>query len=135
MLFRSLTGYDRVVLTWRDQRAESSRGSVGAPAPAADLPIFLADSNGTAAKVFPRHSDDRALKAALLRAPSPDTIAALRDAGIRACLRLPFEADGVRGEFRCDSRTPREPSFELHAAAELFVQMFAMQLRMDRLRG
>jgi light-regulated signal transduction histidine kinase (bacteriophytochrome) len=132
---RALSGYDRVVLTCGDRRAESSRGIVGATAADADLPMFMADSNGSAADVFPRRSDDRALEAALLCAPGPDTIAALRDAGVRACLRLPFDADGVRGEFRCDSRTPREPSFELHAAAELFAQMFAMQLRMDRLRG
>jgi light-regulated signal transduction histidine kinase (bacteriophytochrome) len=132
---RALTGYDRAVLTYGDQRAESSRGSVGAAATDAELPMFVADIDGSATDVFPRHPNDRALEAALLRAPGPDTIAALRDAGVRACLRLPFEADGVRGEFRCDSRTAREPSFELHAAAELFVQMFAMQLRMDRLRS
>jgi light-regulated signal transduction histidine kinase (bacteriophytochrome) len=132
---RALTGYDRAVLTYDDQRAESSRGSVGAAPADADLPMFVADTDGSATDVFPRHPNDRALEAALLRAPGPDTIAALRDAGVRACLRLPFEADGVRGEFRCDSRTAREPSFELHAAAELFVQMFAMQLRMDRLRS
>ena len=132
---RALTGYDRVVLTCGDQRAESSRGIVGVVAADSDLPMFIADTNGAAAEVFPRHSDDRALEAALLRAPDADAITALRDAGIRACLRLPFEVDGLRGEFRCDSRTPRKPSFELHASAELFVQMFAMQLRMDRLRG
>ena len=132
---RALTGYDRVVLTCGDRRAESSRGSVGAATTEAGLPMFVADTNATSADVFPRHSDDRALDAALLRAPASEALAALRDAGIRACLRLPFDADGMKGEFRCDSRTPREPSFELHAAAELFVQMFAMQLRMDRLRS
>lgn len=132
---RALTGYDRVALTYGDHRAESSRGSVGAAPADAGLPMFIADTNGDAAQVFPRHSNDRALDAALLRVPGPEAIAALRDAAIRACLRLPFEVDGVKGEFRCDSRTPREPSFELHAAAELFSQMFAMQLRVDRLRS
>jgi len=132
---RALTGYDRVLLTYGDQRAESSRGSVGAAATDAELPMFIADTNGTATDLFPRHSNDRALEAALLRAPGPQAIAPLRDAGIRASLRLPFESDNAKGEFRCDSRTPREPSFELHAAAELFAQMFAMQLRMDRLRS
>ena len=131
---RALTGYDRVMLICGDQRVESSRGIVGSAAPDVGLPMFVADTSGAASDVFPRHSDDRALDAALLRAPDADTITALRDGGIRACLRLPFEIDNVKAEFRCDSRTPREPSFELHAAAELFVQMFAMQLRMDRLR-
>ena len=133
---RALTGYDRVLLTCGDHRAESSRGSVGAAATDADLPMFIADTNGTATDLFPRHSNDRAVEAALLRAPGPQAIAALRDAGIRASLRLPFESDNnAKGEFRCDSRTPREPSFELHAAAELFAQLFAMQLKMDRLRS
>ena len=60
--------------------------------------------------------------------------AALRDQGIRASMRVPFAYDGIGGEFRCDSRTPREPCFEMHAAAELFAQLFAMQLEIDRLR-
>jgi hypothetical protein len=50
-------------------------------------------------------------------------------------VRVSFSSDGLSGEFRCDSRAPREPSFELHAAAELFAQLFAMRLRIDRLRN
>ena len=46
-------------------------------------------------------------------------------------LRIPFGADGLSCEFCCESRRPREPSFELHAAAELFAQMFAMRLAID----
>ena len=42
---------------------------------------------------------------------------------------------GVEGEFRCENRTPREPSFELHAAAELFAQLFAMRFEIDRLKS
>jgi hypothetical protein len=30
--------------------------------------------------------------------------------------------------------TRRRPSFELHAAAELFAQLFAMRLEIDRLK-
>jgi PAS fold len=132
---RALTGYDRVVLTCGDRRAESSRGSFAATAQPADLPMFVADAHAAAIHLFPRETDDRAADAALMRAPGADSISLLRAAGIRACLRLAFETEGFGGEFRCDCRTAREPSFELHAAAELFVQMFAMQLRMDRLRG
>lgn len=58
----------------------------------------------------------------------------LREAGVRASVRVPFKCEGIGGEFRCESRKPREPSFELHAAAELFAQLFAMRLEIDRLR-
>ena len=46
-------------------------------------------------------------------------------------LRIPFSAAGASCEFCCESRTPRNPNFELHAAAELFAQMFAMRLALD----
>jgi len=59
----------------------------------------------------------------------------LRSAGVRACLRVPFNVDELQGEFRCDSRTARQPSFEMHAAAELFAQLFAMRLEIDRLKN
>jgi light-regulated signal transduction histidine kinase (bacteriophytochrome) len=36
------------------------------------------------------------------------------------------------GEFCCESRAPHQPSFELHAAAELFAQMFALRLQLNR---
>jgi light-regulated signal transduction histidine kinase (bacteriophytochrome) len=35
------------------------------------------------------------------------------------------------GEFRGAHVTPRAPSLEMHAAAELFAQMVAMRLAMD----
>ena len=45
---------------------------------------------------------------------------------------LGFRFSGTaEGEFRCESRTPRNPNFELHAAAELFAQLFAMRLALD----
>ena len=39
------------------------------------------------------------------------------------------------GEFRLAHTTPRHPSFELHAAAELFAQLFALRLEIDRLKN
>jgi light-regulated signal transduction histidine kinase (bacteriophytochrome) len=45
---------------------------------------------------------------------------------------VPFTVAGSACEFCCESRSPREPSFELHAAAELFAQMFAMRLAMEQ---
>ena len=46
-------------------------------------------------------------------------------------LQIRFNAGALACEFCCESRTPRDPSFEIHAAAELFAQMFAMRLAMD----
>jgi light-regulated signal transduction histidine kinase (bacteriophytochrome) len=51
-------------------------------------------------------------------------------------MRIPIVRDGSTiGEFRLAHTTPRRPSFELHAAAELFAQLFAMRLEIDRLKN
>ncbi len=132
---RALTGYDRVTLICGDARAESSRSPFAFQVmPEDDLAAIVADTQTKLVPVFPRKSSDSALSVALMRSSDPEQLARLRDEGVRACLRVPFTADGVDGEFRCDSRAPRAPSFELHAAAELFGQLFAMRLEIDRLR-
>ena len=131
---RALTGYDRVTLSCGDQRAESVRGAFGAPADMnSDLPTIVADIEAAAVDIFPREADESSSDKALLRAANPAALEALRASGVRAALRVPFGSDGLNGEFRCDSRLPREPNFELHAAAELFAQLFAMRLQIDRL--
>jgi hypothetical protein len=38
-------------------------------------------------------------------------------------------------EFRCECRTQTGPSIELHAASELFAQLFALRLEIDRLKA
>jgi hypothetical protein len=44
-------------------------------------------------------------------------------------LRVPFQtSDGRSGCFQCYSKMKHEPSFELHAAAELLAQIFGMLL-------
>jgi light-regulated signal transduction histidine kinase (bacteriophytochrome) len=133
---RALTGYDRVTLVCEDQRAESSRGAFqGGTGEDDDLPAILADCEAGAIPLFPRHSDDSSARDALMRACGEDARERLREQGVRACLRMPFAAEGISGEFRCDSRSPREPCFELQAAAELFAQLFTMRLEIDRLRN
>ena len=67
-----------------------------------------------------------------MHAPDATQREKLEGQGIKAILRIPFSADGLDCEFCCESRTPRQPSFELHAAAELFAQMFAMRLALDK---
>jgi light-regulated signal transduction histidine kinase (bacteriophytochrome) len=128
---RALTGYDRVTLSCGERRAESSRGAFGGPVDPADLPIFVADTDGEGVGLFPREGDDTSAHAALLRSPEEADRRELNGQGIRAMLRIPFSADGLDCEFCCESRAPRDPSFELHAAAELFAQMFAMRLALD----
>jgi hypothetical protein len=68
------------------------------------------------------------VNAALMKA---DKLGSLREAEVRAMMRVGFGG----GEFRCDSRRPREPRLEVHAAAELFAQLFAMRLEIDRLKA
>ncbi len=132
---RALTGYDRVTLVCGGERAESSRSAFATgPIDAADLPVVLADTEAKPVSIFPRQRNDGAAASALTRFADPESLEKLRKQAIRACLRVPFRVDGITGEFRCDSRTAREPCLELHAAAELFAQLFAMRLEIDRLK-
>ena len=131
---RALTGYDRVTLECGERRAESSRGTFGGQVDPADLPLYVTDTDAQAVHLFPRDDEDSAAHAALLRAPEERDRSELGTQGIRAILRIPFSADGLDCEFCCESRTARDPNFELHAAAELFAQMFAMCLETDALQ-
>ncbi|MFL6722108.1 MAG: hypothetical protein ACJ8FT_09955 [Sphingomonas sp.] len=133
---RALTGYDRVTLLCGSERAESSRGALSAAAaPSENLPTIVCDTEAEAVAVFPRESDEASAAGALLVACGAEGLEQLRREGVRSCLRVPFKIDEISGEFRCDSRTPRAPNFELHAAAELFAQLFAMRLEIDQLRN
>ena len=132
---RALTGDDRVTLVYDGKRTESSRGAFAGPADmAAALPAIVADSQAEAVALFPVESDE-SVGDALMCAPDRGTLDALSATGVRSSLRVPFKSDGVAGEFRCECRTPTEPSFEVHAAAELFAQLFALRLQIDRLKG
>ena len=132
---RALTGYDRVTLRCGSQRAESSRGLFEAGPLPDDLPMIVSDANQGEVAVFPRNVRESSCGDALTRACGADVLEAMNAAAVRASLRVPFEGEGFSGEFRCDSRTARDACFELHAAAELFAQLFAMQLRIDQLRN
>jgi light-regulated signal transduction histidine kinase (bacteriophytochrome) len=133
---RALTGCDRVTLVYEDKRAESCRGSfAGSPEITDELPTIIADTEAEPVHIFPRTTEDTSVGAALMRSPELETLEQLRGAGVRACLRVPFNAEGRSGEFRCDSRKAQAPNFEVAAAAELFAQMFAMRLEIDRLRS
>ena len=128
---RALTGYDRVTLSFGDGRSESSRGVFAGPADPVDLPMLIADAKAEVVGIFPREPEETSAHSALLRSPTAADRQKLSDMGIRAMLRVPFAANGATGEFCCESRGSRHPSFELHAAAELFAQMFALRLQIE----
>jgi light-regulated signal transduction histidine kinase (bacteriophytochrome) len=133
---RALTGYDRVTVSWGGHRTESSRGAFNGPAElSADLPRIVADVDAAPVAIFPRQPDETSVDEALMASCGDAAREALRREGLCASLRVPFSVDDVSGEFRCDSRAARQPSFELHAAAELFAQLFAMRLEIDRYKN
>ena len=126
---RALTGFDRAVLVLGDERIESSRSKL-APLEVTDtLPPIVADSAETPIALFPRKSDEP-IDGALLRSPTLKQLEELRSAGIGSALHVPLMRGGSElGYFQCENRAARAPSFELHAAAELFAQIFGMLLR------
>ena len=125
---RALTGYDRVTLVCGNDRAESSRGAFTAPADmASDQPAIVSDPSAEGVAIFPRNVGETSVDDALMCAPQSRS-------AVGASMRVPFDVDDLQGEFRCECRGPHEPNFELHAAAELFAQLFAMRLEIDHLK-
>jgi light-regulated signal transduction histidine kinase (bacteriophytochrome) len=126
---RALTGFDRVTLTVPGGEAESSRSGVSAMRDLAnDLPPLLVDAAEKSLGLFPLAQPGGAAGQALLRSPSEAQLAALREHGVRSLLNVPVMLNGDEhaGWFRCENRAAVHPSFELHAAAELFSQVFAL---------
>ena len=134
---RALTGHDRCSIVCGDRTAHSSRAAAAMNADATpDLPAIVADTAGGAVPIFPRRPKDKSIARALLRAPSEDSLRQLRDRQIGSAMTIPLSFEGrSTGHISCESRSPREPNFELHAAAELFAQMLGLRLEIDRLSG
>lgn len=138
---RALTGYDRVTLLVGEFKATSDRSGVpfraGANATLGDdSPPLVANSAASPVPVFPRLDEDAVTAAALLRAPFAHQAAELGERGFASTMRVPVEFEGRQaGEFRLAHTKPLPPNFELHAAAELFAQLFALRLEIDRLRA
>lgn len=133
---RALTGFDRVHVVVNtpsgERRAESCRGNFAPQRgtfDAAALPGFIADTAAKPVRLYPHGGHYGALERALLRAPSAAQLEELRGRGVAAMMNVPLVRDGqVLGCFSCESRTPRRPIFELHAAAELLAQVLAMRM-------
>jgi len=137
---RALTAFDRVTLLVGRFKSTSSRTGVpfrsGANATLSDdFPALVPDSSAGVVPLFPREDDDTVIADALLRTPSADQVAELGARGFASTMRVPVTIEGKKvGEFRLAHMKARRPNFELHAAAELFAQLFAMRLEIDRLR-
>jgi light-regulated signal transduction histidine kinase (bacteriophytochrome) len=132
---RALTGYDRCMIVHGDRTAHSSRAAAATNADAApDLPAIVADTADGSVPIFPRRPNDKSIARALLRSPSADSLKLLRDRDIGSAMTIPLNFEGrATGHISCESRSPREPNFELHSAAELFAQMLGLRLEIDRL--
>ena len=122
-----------------EESAESSRGSFAPrerPHAATDLPPLVCSTSIQPVCLFPRNAQDRAPERALLRSPTPEQLAELRDQGIQSALTVPMVSDGdVIGYFECDYRSACPPNVEMHAAAELFAQIIALQLQIVDLQN
>jgi light-regulated signal transduction histidine kinase (bacteriophytochrome) len=133
---RALTGYDQCSIVCGDRTAHSSRAISSDTADLADLPGIIADTAEAPVPIFPRRAGDDSISRALLRSPRTELLQQMRDHGIRSALSVPITFEGqASGHIRCESRSPQSPNIELHAAAELFAQMLALRLEVDRLRA
>ena len=133
---RALTGYDQCSILCGEQSAHSSRASSSDTANIADLPGIVADTADAPVPIFPRKPGDRSITRALLRSPPAKSLLQLRVHEICSAMSIPITFEGrPSGRIRCKSRSPVQPNFELHAAAELFAQMLALRLEIDRLRN
>ena len=137
---RALTGCDRSLILYRDgngeRSAHNSRGSAAAPTLIENLPAIVTDTTAAPVSVFPRKPGKRSNVPALLRAPSDDAVQRLRGQEIAWAMSVPMTFEGRDlGLIQCHNGSARGPNFELHAAAELFAQMLATRLELDRLRS
>ena len=131
---RALTGFDRVTVTLQGENKkqfESSRSQFRTPASARVMPAIVADAAAEPVGLYPA-AKPQSIAQALLRGLSGAERDELQGNGIRSVLSVPLVRQGRElGHVRCESQAARTPSLELHAAAELFTQMVAVEL--DRL--
>ena len=135
---RALNGSDRASIICGNLSGSSSRGSLSSDllTQIPDLPPIVSDTAAEPVPIFPRQPADRSIAQALHRSPSAESLQQLRDQGIGSTTSVPLNVPGEgSGVIQCTSRSAREPHLEQHAAAELFAQMLAMRLEVDRLRG
>lgn len=154
---RALTGFDRIsIVRCGDDGgttviAECARAAIGStvgetaitPGDALDryrrrrLHIIADTAALPVTLLSQRHRAGRSLdlSLAMLRAGSPERIAAVQARGVGAAMLLSLVVDGkLWGMIDCQHHFARSPSFERRAMAELFAQMFALRVEICELR-
>lgn len=153
---RAITGFDRVMVYRFSQSgsgevvAEAARPGIGRflglHYPASDIPQqarilytrnllrVIADVGAEVVPIVPQ-VDERGepldLSLSMLRSVSPIHIEYLKNMGVEASMSISIVVDGqLWGLFACHHYKPLHPSFALRSVAELFAQMFSMQLEM-----
>ncbi len=156
--FRALVGYDRVMLyrfapdgsgeVVAQSKADGQDSFLGLHFPATDIPEqarklyvrntfrIIADAHAEPIPVEKvGEGQPLDLSMALYRAVSPVHLEYLRNMGVRASLSVSIIVDGkFWGLIACHHASPRVPSFAARSAAELFGQIFSLQLE-SRLRA
>ncbi len=154
---RALTGFDRVsIVRCGDDGgttviAECARVAIGsmvgetATTPRDALDRYrrrrlhvIADTNAHPVTLLSQHhraGRSLDLSLAMLRAGSPERIAALQAGGVGAAMLLSLVVDAkLWGMIDCQHHFARSPNFERCAMAELFAQMFALRIEICELR-
>jgi light-regulated signal transduction histidine kinase (bacteriophytochrome) len=132
---RALTGCDGCRIALGERAANSDRSGFTLGELGSGLPTIVADAEAGPVGIFPHKPNDRSLSSALLKAPSSAALQALSDQGIRSLMTVPIcVRNNALGGMQCGWRNARKPNLELHGAVELFGQMFALRLEIDRLR-
>lgn len=153
---RALTGFDRVMVYRFDDDgsgevvSEAARGGIGTflglNYPASDIPKqarelykrsllrVITDIDADMVPIVPEKNidgDRLDLSLSVLRSVSPIHIEYLRNMGVQASMSISIIVEGeLWGLIACHHYGPRCPSFERRSVAELFAQMFAMQVEM-----
>jgi len=151
---RALTGYDRVMV-YRfgvdgagEVAAEACKRGIGSflglHYPASDIPAqaralykrnllrIITDVDAVPVPIVPQLDENGRpldLSLSVLRAVSPIHIEYLKNMGVGASMSISIIVEGrLWGLFACHHYSPRVIPFERRSVAELFAQMFAMQL-------
>ncbi len=151
---RALTGFDRVMIYRFDETgagevvAEAARSGIGSflglHYPASDIPVqaralylrnlfrIISDVDAVPVSIAPQlteHGQPLDLSMSVLRSVSPVHIEYLKNMGVEASMSISIVVEGALwGLFACHHYSPRLPSLERRANAELFGQMFASRL-------
>jgi hypothetical protein len=133
---RALTGCDGCRITLGERTANSNRaGFTLGDLELKGVPAIVADSGAQPVPIFPGKPADRAIRSALLKSLSAAEAEAMRGHGVGSLMSVPIGLHSqTLGVMHCGSRAPRRPNFEVHGAAELFGQMFAFCLEIDKQR-